>query len=230
MMSLMKSKPILFLKGTFKSDCKNLDQLIEEKYSESINDNFIQPKYDKPPKYFESLDKWPKSLNIICPICTKSCINQDGPLYAIPKGFDSNGKIPLFGVIFNTPVCAAKFISIYLSNSEIFKNYLLSFHTLLTQDIRKIEFLPTGDHWEIDFYGGDRTVDDWLKIQIYNDQIFYKLFKPDDTKSKSKSKSKSSKIKKEISDDDIEDLEQRIYEHMGCQEDLYSEDTGYANS
>jgi hypothetical protein len=228
MSHIFSQKPILFLKGTFKSDCKSLDQLVEERFSENIKDQgYEKPLYDKVPKYFETTEKWPKSLNLNCPICTKSCLTPDGPLYAIPKGFDSNGKIPIFGIIFNTPVCAAKFISIYQKDSEVYKQYLLKFHNIITGEDRKIEFIPTSDLWEISCYGGDRDLNDWLKIQVYNDNIYYKQFQPSETSKLSKSRFSKTKSKSNNDDSEEEDLI-RMYEHMGCQEDLHSEDTGYA--
>lgn len=205
-LTFIKQSPILFIKGAFKQDCKTLDQLIEEKYlgDDSVEDDVI--KFDKPPKYFTTLENWPQSLNINCPTCNANCQTQDSPLYAIPKSFEKNGRIPLLGMIFNSKECAAKFIKTYLKNSEIYHNYLLKLHNKITKENRVVAIQPAGDHWEIESYGGDRKLKDWLMLQHANDKQFCKQVMEISKKSTSYVESES---------------------YHSRQEDLYSEDTGH---
>jgi hypothetical protein len=63
---------VLFLQGVYKTECTKLDDMFHDKIFSSPSNHNLEIIYDKIPAVFTTLDKWPKSTNLLCWWCCRS--------------------------------------------------------------------------------------------------------------------------------------------------------------
>jgi len=61
---------ILFLQGVFKTDCKRMEDILQDRLLGDSPSNLTT--YIKMPAVFTGLENWPKYTNILCNICSRS--------------------------------------------------------------------------------------------------------------------------------------------------------------
>ena len=162
-----KSPNILFLKGMYMTDCKDVGDIMGERLAEMIaagpEQEQYTPKqtYDKIPEMFEDAKSWPSSTNLLC--CECSCSFTWEPVF-IPEAINFSGTRrgeykPIKPLkIFCNFVCAHMFILSMFRESKWEKKELLKLlHKILTG--QNILDIPIGPHrTEMVQYGGTMTV------------------------------------------------------------------------
>jgi len=62
---------VLFLEGVYKSDCRQMEDIFQDRLMPETNISTIKV-YDKIPTVFTTVEEWPKSTNIQCWFCNRS--------------------------------------------------------------------------------------------------------------------------------------------------------------
>jgi len=88
------SHGVLFLQGVYKKDCKNMEDIFQDRLMSEINTRQIKI-YDKIPNIFTGLDSWPKRTNLKCWYCDRTFKNRPWfePQSIEPRSIGNIGKI-----------------------------------------------------------------------------------------------------------------------------------------
>jgi hypothetical protein len=175
-MDLLKLPNILFIKGVFKSDFSNVEEIIYEEKN--------QIKHSTIPTRFEQVDTWNSQHihhSIKCATCS-NIITED--FVFIPSSMervnDIKYWIPLNTCRFDTFQCAAFHINYFVNNDPRYKLLLANlFKFWKNETVSELEIsIP---YWRIDEYGGDITRTEFERINEYNLKKYIISFKHEDT-------------------------------------------------
>ena len=63
---------VLFLQGVFKTDCKRIEEMFQDKLMSENKAPVEMTNYDKIPTYFTTLSEWTKTTNLACWYCNRT--------------------------------------------------------------------------------------------------------------------------------------------------------------
>ena len=161
---------ILYLEGVTKKDFKPIENILEDRIKEPIEDEekgiAVPITWDKPPSVYKGLEDWPLRTNLKCSVCDLTF--NDRPKFVpgeIKK--DENEKLEIIvlgGIYMCTFNCAMRYINVNLKGEEAFsaRDCLLILYKIFTgKTVTRIT--PSHPKTKRQEYGGAWSIKEWLK-------------------------------------------------------------------
>ena len=144
-----KTPKILFIKGVFAENCKQMDELLEERLldEEDAQEETLKPIFTGLPQLYYGMDKWVTNCNIKCHNCGKffTTVPKFVPRF-VDKGVDGNMIAGTEGCFDKWP-CVIKYIELrYPRISK--RQEKIQMVLLLYQNMegREISYIPSIPH------------------------------------------------------------------------------------
>jgi hypothetical protein len=168
-MDEFKSPNILFLKGVYMRNCKDVDDIMEDRLAEmvggcdSVNTSHqASYTYNKIPRLFIDVDTWPTHTNLLCFRC--NCSFAWSPVF-VPESINPSDTcrgvykpiVPIGN--FCTFICANMYIKkMYIGSERWEKIELLKMlHSIMTNGKTISDIIDGPEHTEMEQYGGSTT-------------------------------------------------------------------------
>lgn len=166
----LKLPVIIFLPGVYKSDCKSLNDIEDEKWimqlaetQETADSVAAAEPQESLPAFFTTPDKWPKKSALRCSTCRGTCTTYPKIIIqSIGREKDGSYKCQHMGLPFDTYPCAAHYIKYYLENSHELRLHLRFFYTQMEGKSRYGDIVPARSLLLLTDYNGPVERAAWI--------------------------------------------------------------------
>jgi len=156
-----KVSKIIFIKNVFKSDCTNMDDLMEKKIMQTTDETIKMTNvntYEKLPLTFTSIKTWIQSTNILCWNCDR--VFSGVPVF-IPKTIEPHNDKLIMSVYgcFCSFNCQIAYINLYCKSihDRINKESMCKMLFKEFYGFEPKEIIPSPSKYCMIQYGGDMT-------------------------------------------------------------------------
>lgn len=151
-----EERKILFIKGVFKHT-HNVFNIIESKKPRIVYK-----------KNMKTMKDWLDQPEICCATCTRK---TDKHIF-VPENVERGGEYTAHGTArFCSFPCASYHIMKHLKNDQRYKILLNALYKTYT-GVYPVEIVPAVDPWEIEMFGGAKTMEEYHKLNEINTERF----------------------------------------------------------